>query len=233
MPLVTVFLAGVLAVTSPCILPILPVLFGSALQEKKTFPLFVVLGLATSFSIMGAIFGAFGRALAFDRGDLQLVTIGTFLILGITLLSPGLTQFFTSLQSPLERLISRLPVASTRVVFPGQAFILGLLLAVLWAPCAGPVLGAVLILASASGSWWSGFWLLFVFSLGASLPLLTIAHLGQRFLAYRGHFTKYRRQLTQIFGLLLILTALFTLTGTFKKIEKTLAPLAPNWSTTF
>lgn len=232
MTLPAVFVAGILAVTSPCILPIIPVIFGAALQERKSYPVFMVLGLATSFSLFGALFGAFGAALPIDRGQLQTVAVAAFFVLGITLVSERANALAARIMTPLERVASRLQVGA-KARWPWQAFLLGMLVAVLWAPCAGPILGAVLLLASAEGEVLRGAWLLFVFSLGASIPLLAITMFGQRWLQVKGKFAKSRKLFGKIFGIVLICTSLLVLTGSFKKIERLIVPYAPSWSTRY
>lgn len=162
--LVSVF-AGVLSFLSPCTLPILPAYFAFTFQSDRkrivlmTFAFF--LGLATSFSLMGAgaTFAGYllkGYMALFVRiGGAVIIVLGVFSLLG---------KGFGGIQFQ-ER-----PSAT----FIGS-FIFGLSFSIGWSACIGPILGAILVVAATQEKAISGMLLLFIYAMGLGLPLITLS----------------------------------------------------------
>lgn len=88
------FLAGLLSTLSPCVLPIVPVLLGSAIQAHPMAPLALAAGLATSYAIVGSTLAWAGSALGMDTGVLRDVGAGIVGLLGLVLMSGSLQQRF-------------------------------------------------------------------------------------------------------------------------------------------
>ncbi len=231
--LLLAFLAGIITITSPCIIPLLPIILGSALKQDKRYPLLTVLGMATAFTFFGILFGAFGNLLPFDRRILHTGAYWLLAMVGIVLLVPKLESLFSTFSSKLVAKFSRYTPTSTKLHQPSEAFFLGALLGLIWAPCAGPILGSIVILSSTAKNIPLAGALFLTYALGAGLPMLLIAYGGQRILKKKDAFQKYNAFLKKCFGVLLIITAIFLATGTFKHIEKFTSQYAPVWSTQF
>lgn len=165
------FAGGLLSFASPCTLPILPAYFAFAFQSGRrqiaantgAF----MLGLATMFSLMGAGASALGRMLN-DNADLLLLIGGSVIVVfGVmSLMGKG----FTGFQDDTVQRDASL----------GGSYGFGLTFALGWTSCTGPILGAVLTLAAASGSVLRGVMLLFIYALGLGLPLLLVSTLFGR-----------------------------------------------------
>ena len=203
--IISVFGAGLLSFFSPCILPLLPVYLGylstnsaeneSVKKASFTKALAFTGGLSLSFFVLG--FGA-GSLGSFVNSDWLLLICGSIVVLF------GFYQTGLLPLSFLERNM-KLSVQFNPQKGLGGAFLLGLLFSIGWTPCVGPILGAVLGMASQQGSAPAGGALLLVYSLGLSLPFCILALASQQLLqkvkCIYPHFAKIRL----VGGILIIL----------------------------
>jgi cytochrome c-type biogenesis protein len=215
------FVAGLLTVISPCILPILPIVIGRSLKSHPYGPIALVAGLIVSFAVLGSFLS---------------VTTGwlTSLISGLRSITPFILLFFSLLMLFPDwsyRLFSSLPIGKwqlpiTRIGLWGE-FWLGTQMGLFWTPCAGPILGGILTLASAEDQPGAAFGMLLVYGIGAGIPLLLLAYggkaLGQKLLALRTHSALLQR----LGGVTLGLTAIAFLLGWDAQIQLLLAPFFP------
>ncbi|OIO55459.1 hypothetical protein AUJ46_01405 [Candidatus Peregrinibacteria bacterium CG1_02_54_53] len=223
------FLAGIITVTSPCVIPILPIILGSALKRNRFYPLFMVLGLAFTFSLLGVVFGSLGSFVGIGKRTLETVAIILLGFMGLVIVIKPLSNLFSQWTG---KLLAVAP-ASGPSESPLQAFFVGSTLGVVWAPCAGPVLASILAIAAASKSVTTSFLLLFTYAVGAGIPMLLIAYGGQRALTGRRFVQQYAEMIKYVFGWILILTAILLYFGIFKKFEAFLLPYLPSYITNF
>jgi cytochrome c-type biogenesis protein len=160
------FLAGIFSFLSPCTLPILPAYFAFTFQAKRQqialMTLAFFLGLATTMTLVGAVFSLLGRAV-YDLRD-QLTFWGGLAIIAFGVASV-LGKGFSGLTS------QRRPSAT----FAGT-YVYGMTFALGWSACVGPILGSVLILLAAQGaSVLAGAVLALVYTLGLAVPLFLVA----------------------------------------------------------
>jgi len=198
--------AGVLTVAAPCILPMLPILFGVSVgQTSRTRPVFIALGFVVSFAIVALLFGAFAASLGASQDVLRRVAIVLLLIFGLLMIFPR----------PFEWLTAHLHGLVNRAHQVGQnagggnwgGFVLGTTLGIVWTPCAGPVLGSILtVVATSHRLAWSGL-LLLAYAIGAGLPMLGIAYGGQYVTTHVRRIARYSHRLQQGFGVVVILIA--------------------------
>ena len=162
------FVGGVLTILSPCILPVLPFVFARADQPFRRSGLPLLGGMALTFSVV-AIAAAFGGhwVVRLNQGG-RYVAMFVFLVLGITLLFPSLAE---ALSRPLVRAGGRLQGGPTQESSIGKSFVLGISTGLLWAPCAGPILGLILTGAAIQGPGAHSSFLLLSFALGAATSL--------------------------------------------------------------
>lgn len=222
--------SGALTVTSPCIIPVLPVILGSVLKDHKWYPIYLVLGMATMFTLLGVVFGAFGNNLPIDRGLINDIAVWLIGLMGVTLLVKPIGDLLSRTTSTLTSWVGSHGPRANALHQPSEAFILGSLLGVIWAPCAGPILGTVILIASSTGSMLKGGLLLFTYSIGAGIPIMMIAYGGKRAVIGRRFIQERSHQLKIIFGFLLVFTAIFMATGVFRFLELVVVPYVPIWS---
>jgi cytochrome c-type biogenesis protein len=221
-PIGLALLGGLLTVLSPCVLPILPVLVGRSLQSHRYGPVALVAGLVGGFAVAGSLLGITASWLTGLANAIRIGAIGLLLVLGLLAIFPKWSYRLFS-YSPIHRW-SKEPM---RIGLLGE-FWLGTQLGLLWTPCAGPVLGAILVLAAVNHRVAGAFGLLLAYGLGAALPLLAIAYggraLSRRLLNLRSHSAR----LQQVGGVMIVATAIAMLLGWDVQIQLWLAPLFPS-----
>jgi cytochrome c biogenesis protein CcdA/thiol-disulfide isomerase/thioredoxin len=171
------FIGGVLTILSPCILPVLPFVFARADQPFRRSGLPLLVGMALTFSVV-AIAAAFGGhwVVRLNQGG-RYVAMLIFLLLGISLLFPSLAERLTR---PLVDAGGRLQGKPSTQGSIGKSFVLGISTGLLWAPCAGPILGLILTGAAIQGPGARSSFLLLSFALGAATSLGIALFAGSR-----------------------------------------------------
>jgi cytochrome c biogenesis protein CcdA len=168
------FLAGVLTILSPCVLPLVPVVVAGARAQDRRAPLALAAGLALTFGVVGGLMASLGV----DFGGspwLRLGSAALMLLLGLALLFPSIAHRLETALLPLQRLSALLQQKLPESGLWAQAATGGLL-ALAWAPCAGPTLGAAFILAARGGTLPFAMLSMGVFALGAAGALLALGY---------------------------------------------------------
>lgn len=181
--LIIAYLGGVLTIFSPCILPVLPFVFARAGQPFVRSTLPMLAGMAITFAAVATL-AAIGGAWAIQANEYgRLAALVLLSIFGISLLSPRLADVLTR---PIVDFGNRLTNA-TRM--PGSAptavgsFMLGVATGLLWAPCAGPILGLVLTGAALQSANIETTLLLAAYAAGAATSLAVALFAGGRIFA--------------------------------------------------
>src|SRR5271155_862365 len=171
------FVGGVLTILSPCILPVLPFVFARADQPFRRSGLPLLVGMAVAFSVV-AIAAAFGGhwVVRLNQGG-RYVAMLIFLVLGVSLLFPSIAETLTR---PLVRVGGTLQGGPSAEGGIGKSFVLGISTGLLWAPCAGPILGLILTGAAIQGPGARSSFLLMSFALGAATSLGIALFAGNR-----------------------------------------------------
>lgn len=223
------FLAGLLSTLSPCVLPIIPILLGSATHAHRWAPLALAAGLAVSYAVIGTSLAWAGSALNLDAAIFRSVGAVMLGLLGLVLLSARLQQRFASATSGLgdtgNQLIGRLRLDG----LSGQ-FAIGLVLGLVWSPCVGPTLGAAIVLASQGTQLLQVALLMGVFGLGAALPVVVLAQVSRgAMLKMRGKLMQAGKTGKMMLGATMLLLAAMILLGFDKSVESWLVDQSPAW----
>jgi cytochrome c biogenesis protein CcdA/thiol-disulfide isomerase/thioredoxin len=188
------FLGGVLTIASPCILPVLPFVFTQARRPFSRAGLPMLLGMAAAFALIASLAAVAGGWAVAANQYARFFALALLAFCGVTLLAPVLAaRAFGPLAAWGERLAGALPEAnhaggSARAAAQspareaGGAALLGVATGMLWAPCAGPVLGLILSGAALQGPGANTFALLLAYALGAALSLALALLAGGRVL---------------------------------------------------
>ena len=166
------FCAGALTILSPCVLPLVPVVVVGAQVQDARAPFALAFGLAATFGTVGG----FVASLGVDFGEspyLREIAAIAILAIGVILFLPACGERFALAVAPLQRLGTRL---QNRLPQSGLAaqIAAGALLALIWAPCAGPTLAAAVALAARSGKLSIAMLSMGLYTLGAAGALLAI-----------------------------------------------------------
>jgi len=226
-----VFLAGVVTIMKPCCLPLVPVIFSGS-GGHRLRPLAIVSGLTVSFTTMGVLVSAFGATFGAYTDYLRNIAILFIISMGLVLFDEDVNMEFMKISGSitqrlrnigfLNKFSSRMPEGSLT-----SGFFMGMSLGVLWIPCVGPILGAVLALVASIGNTTYGASMLFVYSIGMSLPMLSIAYYGKKVTNRYKWFSRNGELLKKLSGLVLILVGIMLLFGVDKLIIKWLSPYFP------
>jgi cytochrome c biogenesis protein CcdA/thiol-disulfide isomerase/thioredoxin len=182
--LVLAYLGGVLTIVSPCILPVLPFVFARADRPFKKSSLPMLVGMAVTFAAIATLAvvaggwavdtNQYGRAIA-------KVVLAAF---GLTLIFPSLADQAMKPFVNFGAKLSSSVVAQDAAILP--SFLLGVATGLLWAPCAGPILGLILTGAALNGTNITTSLLLLAYAVGAATSLaLALAAGGRVFAAMK------------------------------------------------
>ncbi len=222
-----VFLAGVLTIITPCVLPILPAVLSGSVGSKWR-PIAIMAGMSLTFTLMGTLVSALGRVFAPVADYLRWFSIIFIMGMGLVLFDDEINMEYMKVSSYIISSIKSvlgLEKDSNPGGNPGifGGFTLGMSLGVLWIPCVGPVLGAVLAYvgsgAATTGDIFYGSFLLLVYSMGVSLPMLLIAYSGKRMSDRFQWLVKSGPKLKKLSGLVLFLVGLMLLFEIDKAIQ--------------
>ena len=201
---------GLITGISPCILPVLPVIFFSgtqstadgatAVKSKREVlrPYRVIGGLVLSFSLVTLVGSALLSLLHLPQDAIRWVALAALVAIGLGLIFPRFEQL-------LERPFSRIP--QKQIATRANGFGLGLALGVLYVPCAGPVLAAIVVAGATANIGVPVVVLTVAFALGTAVPLLFFALAGQRVAERVSAFRRHQRQFRVTAGIVTLLLA--------------------------
>jgi len=190
--------AGMLTIAAPCTLPVLPILLGASIGRRAgARPAFIAVGFVVSFAFVALALNAVATALHFDPDVLRTAGLVLLVIFGALMIWPA----------AFERLaagagVAPQPFAAAQTNLGG--FVLGTTLGLIWTPCAGPVLGAILTAIATSPDHTHGALLLLTYTIGAALPMLAVAYGGQAISTRLRRVAPYTARLQQAFGIIVI-----------------------------
>jgi cytochrome c-type biogenesis protein len=225
------FAAGMLSILSPCVLPILPIVLSAAATEQRLGPVALAIGLATSFVVIGLFVATIGFSIGLDDGLFRYVAAALMVAIGAALLLPNLAARLALAGGPIANWADA-RTDDLRGTGLGGQFAIGLLLGAAWSPCVGPTLGAASLLAAQGRDLGEVGGIMFVFGLGAALPLLALG------LASREAMLRWRQRLAAAgqgfkagLGVFLVAMGLLILSGLDRSVETALVAASPQWLT--
>lgn len=186
---IAVFAGGVLTILSPCILPVLPFVFASTGQPFVRWIGPMLLGLVIAF-VSVSVIGVIGTEWVAEMTDVgRWGALAVLAVTGVTLLSPRAATLLTGPVVRLGASVERRAIGGSREgpaagYRPLIALTLGLATGLLWAPCAGPLLGIVIALAASRVAPGQSVALFAAFGLGAATALIVALAMGARLLAW-------------------------------------------------
>ena len=223
------YASGVLSTLSPCVLPLLPIVLGSAGTVGRLGPFALTAGVMTSFSVIGIILATAGTALGFNEDAFRSLAAALLVVMGLVLMAPAIQQRLSVLASGISNaghnVLGRLKLEGNR----GQ-FVIGLVLGSVWSPCIGPTLGAAIVLASQGKDQGSAAVLMVLYGLGAGTPMLALGSVSRTVAArFRGKLLAVGNTGKYVLGGSLCVLGVLTLSGLDKTLEALAVQHSPAW----
>jgi cytochrome c biogenesis protein CcdA len=223
------FVAGILTTLSPCVLPLLPIVLGSAMAAHPRGAMALGLGVTISFTTVGLFVATIGFAIGLDSEWFRQAGAILLVLLGLVLLSGSVQQRFAAAASPVSRagdsMISRLRLEG----FSGQ-LVVGLLLGVVWAPCVGPTLGAASTLAAQRDQLPEVAAIMLLFGIGAAVPLVVLGSLSRAaVLRWRSRMLSAGKVGKLALGGIMLALGGIILSGLDKRKEALGVQYSPSW----
>ena len=229
MDLIFGYLAGLLTLINPCVLPVLPIVLASALQAHRLGPVALAAGMAGSFVVLGLTVAAAGQALGLS--DTTLARAGAVMMIGfgLVLLVPRLNAGFASATAGFSQQADATIDQVNTGGLAGQAAT-GALLGAVWSPCVGPTLGGAIGLASQGQSLlWAGA-VMVAFALGVASVMLALAYGARAALARRRDMMRrFAARAKPVMGVTLVLVGLMILFSFNQVLEGMILNIMPYW----
>lgn len=226
--LIFAFISGLITILAPCIWPLLPIILSSSATGGKAKPFGITLGIMFSFTLFTLTLSYIVKIIPFDPNILRLFAVIVIGFLGLTLIVPRLNQI---VEGFVSRLSSKFGPANKNKGdgFKG-GFITGFSLGLVWSPCAGPILATIATLSATQAVNLGIVLVTIVYVTGVGIPLFIFATLGNKIFTQSRSLNKYTSQIQQVFGVVMLLTALAIFTNFDKTLQAKLLDLVPSYS---
>lgn len=222
------FLAGVVTILSPCILPILPIVLSSTLGGKaigKSRPVGVIIGFILSFTFFTLFLSTIVKMSGIPADSLRLFSVIVIGLFGISFLIP---QFQLVLEKVFSSLARFVPQGNTKTGFlPGV--LIGLSIGLLWTPCVGPILASVISLAITGTVTFDAFIITLAYAFGTAIPMFAIMIGGQSLLRKVPWLLSHTAHIQKGFGVVMIITALAIFNNYDRKFQTYILQTFPQY----
>jgi cytochrome c biogenesis protein CcdA/thiol-disulfide isomerase/thioredoxin len=203
------FLEGLALIFSPCILPILPIILAGSLTGSKKRPIGIIIGFILTFSLVTFFSRKLLQVTGIDLNIIRYCAYGILLLLAVILISTYLSEKFNLLTQRLTRVGTQYTfLNNSQSGFVG-GILFGALVALIWTPCAGPILAAVIVQAVVQQTNVISFLILLAFSCGVAIPMVLIAIFGRSIMQGMSYFKNYTSLLRKILGVVIILSVVY------------------------
>lgn len=219
------FIAGIVTVLSPCILPVLPLVLTGSLGEGKARPLGVVTGFVLSFTIFTLFLTTIVRATGISADSLRFFAIVVIVGFGLVLVLPRL-------QLLLERALTFFSRFAPQSQHPGffGGVLVGMSLGLIWTPCVGPILAAIISLAIAGSVSGTAVLITLAYALGTALPMFAIMIGGRRLLQRMPGLMANTGRIQRGFGMVMILVGIAMLLNLDRSFQTWVLDTFPGYS---
>jgi cytochrome c biogenesis protein CcdA/thiol-disulfide isomerase/thioredoxin len=219
------FLAGVVTILSPCILPILPIVLSSSVSGGRSRPLGIVTGFIFSFTFFTLALATVVRLTGISADILRTLAIIVVFGFGLSLLIPQ-TQLL--LEKAFTFFTRFVPRNSQKEGF-GPGLIVGMSLGLIWSPCVGPILAAVITLAVSNSISLASILITMSYAVGAALPMLVILYSGRQLFQKVPWLLKNTASIQKVFGVIMIATAVAIYFNVDRRLQTYIVEKLPSY----
>lgn len=184
MELIFAYLAGILTLINPCVLPVLPIVLASALNASSKGPLALAAGLTVSFVAFGMFVTTIGYSIGLTQERLAQIGAVMMIMFGLILMVPIFSRRFEMATQGMAG-AANMKMAGLNLSGISGQFFGGVLLGAVWSPCIGPTLGGAISLASQGQNLFWAMLIMLFFGLGVSTLILGLSYGAQSALKTR------------------------------------------------
>ncbi len=229
MQLIFGYIAGLLTLINPCVLPVLPIILGSAVRQERLGPLALAAGLSVAFVVLGVAIAALGPAIGLDADRMAQFGAVAMIGFGLVLLVPSLNMRFAGAAAGISGSADQQLNAVSDKGLTGH-FLSGMLLGAAWSPCIGPTLGGAIALASQGKSILWATAIMTSFALGTSTVILALAYGAREAIMRRqAGLRRLAENSKWIMAVALIAVGVAILLGLQKLVEGWAIQILPEW----
>ncbi len=223
------FLEGLALIVSPCILPVLPLVLAASVEGGRRRPYGIIIGFVLAFSVFALISRKIVLALGIDLDVIKNASLVLLALFGLVLLSSKLSDKFSAATQGAANFGNQLASRGGEGLLSGV--LIGALIGLVWTPCAGPILAAVLVQVIRQQTDLAGDLIIVSFAIGAGVPMLIIALTGRKIMKKLGFIARHAEAVRRGFGVLILLSVAYIASGVdvqslFFSANKTSQPAA-------
>ncbi|MDD5241981.1 MAG: cytochrome c biogenesis protein DipZ [Sulfuricella sp.] len=205
------FLEGLALIVSPCILPVLPLVLAASVEGGKRRPYGIIIGFVLAFSLFAIVARKLVSLLGIDLDIIKDVSLVLLALFGLVLLSAKLSDKFSAMTQGAANFGNNLASTGGAGLFSGV--MIGALIGLVWTPCAGPILAAVLVQVIRQQTDFAGNLIIVSFAIGAGVPMLIIALTGRKIMSRLGFLSRHAEAVRKGFGVLILLSVAYIASG--------------------
>lgn len=205
------FLEGLALIASPCILPVLPLVLSASVDGGRKRPFGIIIGFVLAFTTFAMASRSVVNALDISLDTIKYGSLFLLTVFGLILLSERLSALFSAATQRFANIGNDLAAIPKEGFFSGVG--IGMLIGLIWTPCAGPILAAVLVQIIRQESNIQALFLVGSFAAGAAVPMLIISLMGREVLAKTGFLIRHADIVRKSFGVLILCTIAFIASG--------------------
>jgi cytochrome c biogenesis protein CcdA/thiol-disulfide isomerase/thioredoxin len=222
------FIAGIVTVLSPCILPVLPIVLSGSVAGGKSRPWGIITGFIISFTFFTLALSTLASLFKINGTILRWIAAGLVTIFALIMIVPPLKKIFTQFVSTL---LSKGAKTAGPQVKKGywSGFSLGLSLGLVWTPCVGPIMASVMTLALTSRVDFGAVLITSAYSIGTAIPMFLVMQGGRQLVTRFSFFTRHSETIQKIFGVLMLVTGIALFTGLDRQFQNFILSAFPGY----
>lgn len=205
------FLEGLALIASPCILPVLPLILSTSVEGGRRRPFGIISGFVIAFSLFALLSRQLVSILHINLDYIKYGSLVLLALFGIMLLSEKLQEKFGNLTQNVASTGTTLSANAKDGFFSGV--LIGVLIGLVWTPCAGPILAVALVQIIREQNNFSAICLILAFAIGAGIPMLIISLTGRRIIAKISFLSINAGLVRKILGILVLGAVIFIASG--------------------